>query len=492
MPKPVPDMRNATARYDVSSVAPYAIFFLSLLLSIIVRTPWLMAIPFVWVLAPSLFNSITRHASRIFWLMLIMLPLSSEINFTPSLGMDMPDELLLILLTAMMVVKLVHEPKWFPRSVSIHPLFLLLVMHLVWLLITCFYSQDPWLSVKYLLAKTWYILPLVILPQRLIQNDRSWRTLALCLLLPMLFVVIQTLARHALYGFSFADIKHIFSPFFRNHVNYSSMLVCLLAVAWCTWKLTPEENPRRKWLLYGMSVGLIALVFSYSRGAWLALLSGIIGAYLIRKRWIGIALAIALLAAVAGIAWLSTDHQYMAFRPVHDKTVFHTDFSEHISATLKGRDISNAERMYRWIAGARMVAEKPVTGFGPNTFYSQYRPYTVSSFETWVSNNPEHSTVHNYFLLTAIEQGWPGLVLFGLLFAGMLLYTQYLYHHSSDTFYTTIALTIGAILIMIAVINCLSDMIETDKIGGIFWLCLGGIIFISSRLSHPSTHSPKG
>ncbi|WP_252407921.1 O-antigen ligase family protein, partial [Escherichia coli] len=67
-----------------------------------------------------------------------------------------------------------------------------------------------------------------------------------------------------------------------------------------------------------------------------------------------------------------------------------------------------------------MVANKPLTGFGTNSFYPTYKGYTLPAYKTWVSNNPDHSTVHNYFLLTAIEQGLPGLCIFLVLIIYML------------------------------------------------------------------------
>jgi O-antigen ligase len=129
-----------------------------------------------------------------------------------------------------------------------------------------------------------------------------------------------------------------------------------------------------------------------------------------------------------------------------------------------------------------MLAEKPITGFGPNSFYNHYRPYAVNRFETWVSDNPEHSTVHNYFLLVALEQGIVGLILFCLLFFGMLLHLQKLYHQFQSRFYQMVSLTTGVVLVIIGTINAMSDMIETDKIGGLFWLCLGMTILLKRKL----------
>ncbi|NCI51790.1 O-antigen ligase family protein [Sediminibacterium roseum] len=473
-------MLTNSASYRKAAL-PVFIFLACGIVAVACWQPLFMLIPFGWVLFPLLYEWLVVGPQKIFWLLCIALPLSTELNITPQLGIDFPDEILLVLLAALVAVKTIHQPSWFPRALLRSSLFLLLVIHLLWILVTCFYSSEPLLSVKYLLAKTWYIIPLVVLPQVLLEEKKDFRKLALCFLLPMLFVVIQVLVRQSLYRFSFADVKKAMAPFFRNHVNYSSMLVCLLPVAWCAWKLTPAGDRRRKWILSGIAIGLAGLLFAYSRGAWIALLAGISAVWVIRGRWMNIVVVAALTVVLVSTVWLATDKNYLRFAPDHDRTVFHTDFSEHLQATVDMKDVSTAERFYRWVAGARMLAERPVTGFGPNGFYSHYKPYTVSSFETWVSDNKEHSTVHNYFLLTALEQGVAGLAFFCTLFFAMLLRVQQLYHRIKDEFYRTIALAIGSILVMIGVVNSLSDMIETDKIGSLFWLCLGLIILLEKK-----------
>jgi membrane protein CcdC involved in cytochrome C biogenesis len=76
----------------------------------------------------------------------------------------------------------------------------------------------------------------------------------------------------------------------------------------------------------------------------------------------------------------------------------------------------------------------------------------------------------------AIEEGFPGLIFFLMLLSGMLYYAQYLYHRVQDAFYKTVSITTGVILIMITVVNFLSDLIETDKIGSLFFLCLSMLV----------------
>ena len=474
-------MQAAAWPYHRSLIPAFCIFLVCGVAAICLHEPLLLLIPFAWILLPLLFNYAVTQTEQLYWFLFITLPLSTELNITPQLGMDLPDEFLLVLLTGITLLKWIHQPRWFPSSVWQHPLLMVVTIYLGWIFITCLYAVEPSLSFKYLLAKTWYIIPFVALPQVILHTKTRLQKMAICLLVPMLLVVMLTLLRHGFYGFSFEGIKNILDPFFRNHVNYSSMLVCLLPVAWGMWQLTPVENPRRKWVLYGIYIGLAGLVFAYSRGAWIALVAGITVIWVMQKKIMSAVVALLVLGVLISTAWLVTNKQYMRFAPDHDRTVFHTDFGEHIQATLEMNDVSTAERFYRWIAGARMLADKPLTGFGPNSFYLHYRPYTVNSFKTWVSNNPEHSTVHNYFILVALEQGVMGLVLFCFLYFGMLLHAQRLYHQLQSRFYRTIALTTGIVLSMIGVINFMSDMIETDKIGSLFWLCLGMIVLLEEK-----------
>jgi O-antigen ligase len=460
-----------------------ALFFVSTVLGIIYSQPILFAIPFFGLIAPFVFNYCINQTANLFWILLLLLPFSTELNITSSLGIDFPDELFLMLLTALSIVKLIHEPKLFPNILKQQPLFFIVILIMLWTGISTLYSVQPILSIKFLLARTWYIIPFVVLPQLLIKSQADCKKVALLFVIPMLVLVIQALLRFGFYGFAFDSIKKTMAPFFRNHVNYSAMLVCLLPVAVSLFYLTPKTNLQKKWILLGIAIGLVGLFFAYSRGAWLALVVGILFVYILQKKLLNWMIVSMIILLVTATTWLAIDYHYMRFAPDHDHTIFHTNFSEHIAATVAFKDVSNAERFHRWIAGARMFADRPLTGFGANTFYSSYQPFTVSRFKTWVSNNPEHSTVHNYFLLTLLEQGIPGLLLFGGLYIGMLFKAQRLYHQFQNEFYQTIAICIGVILSMIGVLIFMSDLIETDKIGSLFWLCLGLLFVLESKLS---------
>ena len=470
-------------RYNLLFVTASLIFIFSLMTAIALCNFWWLLIPFAWILIPVIFNYAVSFTEQLFWLMLIFLPLSTELMVIDSLGLDFPDEPLLILITGIFIVKMICKPSLFPKHVLKTPLFFLLVLHLFWIFICCFFSVNPILSIKFFLAKIWYIIPFVLLPQIIIKSQNDFKKLALCLLLPILFVVMQALIRHSFYNFSFEGIKQVLDPYFRNHVNYSAMLVCLLAVLWSVRKLTPINQFSSALINAGIVIGLAGLIFSFSRGAWIALILGVFAGMIIHLKKMKIILIGSIVSLSILIAWLSINNNYLKFAPDYQHTIFHTDFGEHLQATVTLKDVSNAERFYRWIAAVNMIIEKPITGFGPNNFYDNYKSFTRSRFKTWVSNNPDHSSVHNYFLLTALEQGVTGLILFSALFFGMILKTQQLYNQLHNKFYRTIAITTGIVLVMIGTVIFLSDLIETDKIGSLFWLNLGTIFILQDKLT---------
>lgn len=421
-----------------------------------------------------------QNKALAFYLLLFSLPLSFEYNFSSSLGTDIPDELLMLLTSGIFILYTLYNRQVLHREIKTHPLFFFLFGLFTWMIVTIIFSSDPLISVKYGLAKSWYMGAFVLAPLIVFNNKAAIIKGAKALAVSMLLVILISLVRHSFSGYSFAGVNEAVSPFFRNHVNYSAMLVCMIPVGLAFYQLS-NNSTQRRWISLFIGLSLAALFFSYARGAWLALLTGALAYFLVKKKKLFLAYIVFILLSLAALFWLKQDNNYLRFAHNYQRTIFHKDFGEHLVATYKLKDVSTAERFYRWIAGVRMVKDNPVTGFGPNTFYDNYKPYGVPAFKTWVSDNPEHSTVHNYFLLTVIEQGYPGLFFFLLLLGAMLWYAQHLWHRAKDVFYKTISMVMAVMLVMIITVNCLSDLVETDKVGSLFFLCFSLLIVVDRQ-----------
>jgi O-antigen ligase len=463
-----------------------SIFIASLLVSVYSQQYFLALLPFCIIL----FYTGWKFPAIMFLFLLASIPFSFEFNFTPSLGTDIPDEGLMILVSFLFIAWLIYRPTAIDKESLSHPLLVLLYIHLAWITLTVLLSSDRLLSLKFLLAKGWYLGAFVLAPIVLFREKKWIVRSALVLATAMFAVAVITIFRHYGHGFSFIAVNESVSPFFRNHVNYSAMLVCTLPVLLAFYLLAGNKT-LQKLVMVVIAVMLIALFFSYARGAWLAFAGGLAAWWLTRRKLLVTAYCIMIVLVSAIAIWLQSNQRYLDYAHDYRTTVFHEDFSQHLVATYKLKDVSTAERFYRWVAGVRMVRDEPLTGFGPNTFYNNYKPYTIPAYKTWVSDNPEHSTVHNYFLLLLIEQGLPGLLIFLILVGGILYYAQRLYHQLKDPFYRISALAAGMIVVMISIVNFLSDLIETDKVGSLFFLCFSLLVMIdrnNRRISDSSPH----
>jgi O-antigen ligase len=454
----------------------------SIVAGVVLEENILIALPFVVVVVLLI---VPVEIRQLFFLLLFFIPLSTEYNVTGSLSTDFPDEGLMLLLTGAIFAFSILKPGFFPSELKYSSLFLIVLVQLLWICITILFSYQPVLSIKYALAKVWYIVPFIVGTQLFLKTREDYTKASKALIFAMLIPIILSLIRHALTGFTFESVNFTLNPFFRNHVSYSAMIVCLIPVLFVWYYF--EEGIIKKGIVFLIVLFLAALFFSYSRGAWLCIISGYIAWWAIRKKMLLKLLALATVISIISVSWLIAEDNYMRFAPDYNKTYFRTNFGEHMQATYQLKDISTMERFYRWVAGIRMIGQEPLTGFGPNTFYRNYKQYTVASFKTWVSANEEKSTVHNYFLLVTIEQGFLGLLLFCCLLYFMFATVVKAWHTLSDSFDRVLAMVCGVVLTMILTLNLLSDLIETDKTGGLFFLILG--ILIQLQLKMKAQHS---
>ena len=417
-----------------------------------------------------LFLAGLQQIGLVYFLLIASIPFSAEWQVTDQLGTDFPDEPLMWFLSILLIFHFCAYRSRIGEKKANHWIFRIIILQLAWILVCSFLSQHPLLSVKYFAAKSWYVLAVGLGTWYCLSSRKDIYMIAMILILLMLPVVTVIIFQHSQTGFSFESVNASVQPFFRNHVNYGAFLVCLLPLPVAGFIL----SRRFRWLFAVILITWLGGLFlSYSRGAWVALPAGIVTVLAMRYRflhWLGCTV---FLLVAAAILYLASGNRYLNYRPDFEHTIYHQQFRDHLKATYRLTDISTAERFHRWIGGIRMTEGHYLHGYGPNSFYYEYKTHTVTAFRTYVSVNTEQSTVHNYFLLLLIEQGVPGLLIFLALLCILFYYAYQWFHRSENLTDKVIASTIAAILGMIVSVNMLSDLVETDKIGGLFFICAG-------------------
>ena len=429
----------------------------------------------------------------LYYLLFFVLPFTQEIALFGGLSMDVPSEPLMLVLTACVGGTLLLGAGRLPRREWRHPLLLLLALMLLWTAVDSAFSVDAVKSIKYLLAKVWFIGPFLLGTLLVVRRPADTWRFAACYAVGAVLSVLYVASRHATKGFSFEQINWALQPFFRNHVIYATVLALLVPFAWFALRATRNAGARLAWRV-ALGLLLFGLLTSYTRASIVSL--PIAGLYYLALR---LRLTKALLLAVAlgttlAVAYQVTGDNYMELAPNYERTVFNgKNFEKHLEATYKLQDVSGMERVYRWVAAARMIADKPLVGSGAATFYPEYKRYTVKSFRTYVSDNPEKSTTHNYFLLQLAEQGVPGFLLFISLIATALLLAERLYHRSRPRPEVRRVVLAASLSFVIIVFHLtLNELVEVDKIGPVFFICLALLVRCESWLGEEAVSTGTG
>ncbi|SET07274.1 O-antigen ligase family protein [Hymenobacter actinosclerus] len=428
----------------------------------------------------------------VYGLFFLTLPFSREISLGGSFSLDVPSEPLMLVLSGCIGASLLMRRHRLPPRELTHPLLVILALTLLWAVVSAFFSVDSTKSIKYLLAKSWYLTPFVLGTLLLLRRPADlWRIAALYTAGAAITTVV-VLLKHASKGFAFDATQWAVHDFYRNHVIYASVLALLLPFVFYRWRGRAGAAGRWWW---GAALGLllVGLLLSYTRASVLSLPAAALFYGVMRLRQTRLLLVGVLVAALAGAGYFMSQNNYMLYAPDFEKTVFNGEnFEKHLEATYKLEDVSGMERVYRWVAAARMAADKPLVGSGPNTFYPEYKRYTVRSFRTYVSDNPEKSTTHNYFLLVLAEQGFPGMLLFITLIGATLITIETLYHRTTPgSEYRAVLLACGLSFVIITFHLLLNELVEVDKIGSFFFINLAMLVRIGTWIREERLRSEK-
>jgi len=449
-----------------------------LLLLLICSLGYLVTKSLVFLLVPFAFIALVwgiPDFRRLYLMMWATIPLAVELDLPGGLSTDFPAEPLMWLSCVMLIGYLYLYHRKIDFSFLLHPVFVILVLHFFWIVFATIVSNELMLSVKYMLAKSWYLICFVFIPLVLFRDVSDFRQWGLFVFVPITLTVLIILIRHSQYGFTFSTINNAVIPIYRNHVDYACCLGIVLPYIWIMrrWFVS---NAAKIFMFISIALILAGIYFSYTRAAWLCIPLAFVVYYIIRFRLMRVIIPFALGGAMLIAGWLAYDNTYLEYAPDYEKAITHQRFDDLISATTRMEDISTVERFYRWVAGYYMIRESPVVGFGPASFYTLYHSYTDRHFTTYVSDNPEQSGMHNYYLMLAVEQGLIGLAIFLGLITLVLLYGESLYQRMAPGTKRQFLMAALVSFCCNLWVLTLNDMVETDKLGSFFFFSIAIVI----------------
>lgn len=286
-----------------------------------------------------------------------------------------------------------------------------------------------------------------------IKTEEQQKTILVIMATVILLIAVREF-RNFTAGDMFAYDKRTEGPFWivglgANHLgafiaDYAGLLLGMLLI---------DKHKYRRWLyLAAVLFSVHPLFFSYSRGAYIAMLAVIVVYGLIKKR--------SLLVLVAALVFT-----WQVVLP--PSVVNRIEMTETPSGQLEE---SAADRVILWEHAKQVFKENPVFGIGFNGF-----PFTLQGQRL--------TDTHSFYMKTASEQGAIGLILLGLVLLRAFTSGWRLYRGGQSAFHQGLGLGFVGCVTALAVTNIFGDRFSYFALGSYFWL-LWGVVERAVLLAH--------
>lgn len=419
-----------------------------------------------------------------FFIIIACTPLSINIEeYTDSLGMFIPTEPLLFGTMLLLILQSLKY-KVFPQHLTKSAIIWAVVAYLAWVCITIIPSSNPLVSVKFLLARLWFIVPILLYGSSVFADRKKIFWFHWLFLSAMMIAITYTLVQHAMYRFGEKESHWVMWPFFKDHTIYGAAVALSVPLVFSLF-FAKKHTPLLQFILIGfMFIVLLGLYFSYTRAAWLSVLMGIVIWLLIRYKF-----KFSWLAGIVVVAGLYLIVQWDAIEQDLARNKYeHTteDFGERLqSATNITSDASNLERINRWYCAIDMFKERPYFGFGPGTYAFEYARFQRPENLTIISTNfGNGGNAHSEFLGPLAEMGFMGTLCMLALVAAIFYEAITLYNRwpSEDREMKTLIMGMIVSLSTYFIHAFLNNFLDTDKAAVPIWSMCAIVIALRAQL----------
>jgi len=401
-----------------------------------------------------------------------LLPFSIELPFMPGSMLRIPTEPMIAVAAATLVFHVLRKPASIKRP-FIRELVWVLPLIIIFAVSTAF-SSMPFVSFKFSFVNIIYMLVFYVLMMMLSREKPGlFPQMLLFYGIGFMMVMLWSLYRFWQWDWNPIVLRGIFQPFYNDHTIFGAS-AAIMAVFWAAashmekgagWKLV-------SWILAGLF--LTAVFLSGSRGALLSLVFAALVWLLFLLKPKPILIVLGLVVVLSGV-WMLREPVADRFQRTealsYDRESGWIDRTRSVGNVTT--DVSNLERLNRWVAAWRMFQEKPITGFGPGTYQFEYIPFQEPGLMNRLSvtnpwNVPEGSggTAHSEYLLALSEMGIFGLLAWLLIMGRWSWLAFFRWRSHPNRKQMMIAYIALSTYFFHALVN---NFLTTDKFAFLFW-----------------------
>jgi putative inorganic carbon (HCO3(-)) transporter len=336
----------------------------------------------------------------------------------------------------------------------------LLLAFLAWEFITALTSPHRSMSIRAYRSE-WLVLTFFLIAYGLEsagQLDRIIKLLAMVASVLAIYAVVQHFT-----GVDYIKHKslHPWNETYKalgllgHHITFGVFYAWVFSIT-ASYLMFSAKDLRWR-LIWTASVCLcsLAVLYSYSRAAWLGALCSLLTIAALRRFRVTYLVLVLLVVVVVAT--------------VSDPSIIHRARTPTSSEAMSQADLT---RILLIKTSLRMIAARPILGIGPGTFMAEFEKYKVPG-EYRTTSHP-----HNDFLNFAVRSGIVGAGILALIVATVLRRGILTYRRSQDSRSRCMSLALVAGMIAIIASGLFQCNLTDSEIAVQTWLIAGSIAFL--------------
>lgn len=430
---------------------------------------WFLAFPFLVLLTGlGIF-----YLDKLFFILVFLVPLS--VNFAKTsfgIGVSVPAEPITFGLMVIFLLKMIHEGNYDSKILR-HPVSVVIVLHLLWMIITSINSSMPLVSMKYTLARICFVTVFYFMAAMLFRYVKNIHRFVWFYLAGLVPVIFYATVNHMQNSLSERAAHYSMTPFYNDHTAYGAVIALFIPAVIFSY-LSRKEKKLPFFHTVVFLILIAALVLSYSRASWIGMMAAIAVMIIFLLR-IKFALVFAGIISVTAFYFIYRADITIALE--RNDIQSDSDLQAHFQSISNIKtDASNVERLNRWASALRMFEQKPLLGWGPGTYQFKYAPFQMSREKTIISTNRgDRGNAHSEYIGPLVEQGIFGTGFFILVIVTVMYHsiTMMSKTRSREVRLLTLGLLLG--LVTYWVHGFLNNFLDTDKASAPFWAFIAAL-----------------
>ncbi|HOY49592.1 MAG TPA: O-antigen ligase family protein, partial [Flavobacteriales bacterium] len=232
-------------------------------------------LPLIPVVLLILFSALVS-LDKLVYFILFFTPFSLTVEFNEYAALTLPTEPLLFGVMLVFFFKLLFEGG-FDRRITKHPVTIAIIVMLLWMSITSLTSTMPLVSIKFTIARMWFVVSFYFVASQVFRKKENIRFWIWLFTIPLSIVIIYSIIQFFHYNIDKNALYWVMQPFFKDHTIYGAVIAMMLPVMF-VFAFDKSYSPKARFTsLIFFFIIFIGIIVSYTRAAWLS----IAGAYVV-------------------------------------------------------------------------------------------------------------------------------------------------------------------------------------------------------------------